>query len=636
VSPRGRRGALLLSLLVLLAHGCRGSDPAALLAARLQGMSPADQALLLVGAPQLPDTAATILTVLHAPPALTPEESDAERTVRELSRAGQLVGVIPFAHRSGVRLLDLARLQAVEEPWIERLRAAGAAVLVLPSISLPALTADTLPLGRSAAAASWARHEAGWEGPIAALVGGPDEAVTAIGAGFDLALVPDAGAAAAALASAAEAGRLPRARLEEAALRRLALGREASPPAPLRVRILEPPRAEERAARERAPVLRQVPPAAVGMSEALLRQADSVLLAAVREEVIPGATLVIARRGGVVRARGYGLLAPGDTLRGADPRETLYDLASLTKVLGTTLAAMLLLEEGRISLDDPLRRFLPEFGGPGRDGVTLRHLLLHNSGLPAGLNVHRSADSPDDALQRIARVRLLAAPGEVVLYSDLGMILLAAALERAAGEALDRFLARRVFAPLGLEATMYLPPLALRPFTAPASDAAVHEFPLHGIVHDGNAFRLGGLAGHAGLFSTALETAVLSQLVLGGGCYGGVCLLTRGTVESFTRAQAETRALGWDTPAERSSAGSFFSQRSFGHTGYTGTSVWMDPERELLVVLLTNRTLTETPATRLLRLRQEVHNAAARAVADVPATRRPGAEPPPQPPRRRR
>jgi CubicO group peptidase (beta-lactamase class C family) len=547
------------------------------------------------------------------------------------------VGVVPFSHLRGLQRWDLARLQAVEEPWVERLRGAGARVLVLPSLGLPAVTGDTLPLTTSPAAVAWARGELNWEGPLAALVETPGQAVAALTAGFDLVLGPDPQRLAAAIAEAAESGQLPSARLAAAARRRLAADRQGDLTGVLRVERATPAGESRGAGVARsAPVLRPASPAAVGMSESLLRRADSVLLAAVNEGTIPGAALVVARRGGVVRARGYGHLDPGDTARAVDVRETMYDLASLTKVLGTTLAAMLLLEDGRVSLDHPLRRWLPEFRGPDRDGVTLRHLLLHTAGLPAGLNVHGSAASPDDAVRRITAVRMLARPGEEVLYSDLGMILLAEALTRAAEEPLDRFLARRVFAPLGLGSTMFLPPLALRPWTAPASDAATHEFPLHAIVHDGNALRLGGVAGHAGLFSTALETAVLGQLILNGGCYGELCLLTPETVRDFTVARAGTRALGWDTPAERSSSGSYFSERSFGHTGYTGTSIWMDPRRELLVVLLTNRTLVGTTNPRMLRLRQEVHNAVAQAVADVPATLRPGAEPPPAPPRRRR
>ena len=180
---------------------------------------------------------------------------------------------------------------------------------------------------------------------------------------------------------------------------------------------------------------------------------------------------------------------------------------------------------------------------------------------------------------------------------------------------LDRYLAGHLFAPLGMESTFYLPPAALRDSIVPTAEENEREFALHGVVHDANAFRLGGVAGHAGLFSTAADVAVFAQMMMNGGAYGTVRLLAPGTVQAFTRRQpgAEQRALGWDTPSRVSSAGGYFSSRSYGHTGYTGTSLWIDPAADLFVVLLTNRTYTKATGGEILRLRAAVHDAAARA-----------------------
>jgi beta-N-acetylhexosaminidase len=376
-----------------------------------------------------------------------------------------------------------------------------------------------------------------------------------------------------------------------------------------------------------ARLLRAGAAAEAGMSEAGLRRADALLQNAVEAGLFPGAALAVGRRGVLVRLTGYGHLSREVEAPRVDPSLTLYDLASLTKVVGSTAAAMALVSDGRLSLDDAVHTYLPEFTGDDRERVRVRDLLAHTAGLPAGLAIHANARSPEDALRRVLATRLTLVPGQVAHYSDLSMILLAEALSRAAGEGLDQLLAGRVFSPLGMNSTMYLPPLSLRAFIAPTVDPAPDEFELRGIVHDGAAFRLGGITGHAGLFSTAYDVAVFSQAMLNLGAYGTRQVFAPEVVATFRERQprASERALGWDTPAPESSAGSYFSSRSFGHTGFTGTSIWIDPEKELFVVLLTNRTYDRTSLLRMLQIRQQLHDAVALSITDTPVRKRPGA-----------
>jgi beta-N-acetylhexosaminidase len=374
-----------------------------------------------------------------------------------------------------------------------------------------------------------------------------------------------------------------------------------------------------------ARTLRTVEPAAVGMSEEGLARADQAIREAIREGVFPGAALAVGRRGGLVRLRGYGTLSGGP--REVDARETLYDIASLSKVAGTTAAVMGLVEDGKLRLDAPVRRYLPEFRGKWKGDVTVRHLLTHTAGLPAGDWLYGSARSPEVALRQALEVRLLRPPGERMVYSDFGFILLGEIAARAAEEPLDRYLARRVYAPLGMQSTQYLPPRLLLTETAPTAPRSEREYVLRGVVHDANAFRLGGVAGHAGLFSTAADLAVFSQALLNGGSYGTRRVYSPETVRRFAAAQgvAGRRGLGWDKPARgRSAAGSYLSPATFGHTGFTGTSLWIDPERDLFVVFLANRTFSEATSREMLAVRERVHDAVARAITDATVRPRPG------------
>lgn len=381
----------------------------------------------------------------------------------------------------------------------------------------------------------------------------------------------------------------------------------------------------------------------VGMSEAVLAQLDSLILAGVEQGVAPGVAVAVGRHGRVVRLRGFGRLDTDATSPPADAA-TLWDLASLTKVVGTTTAAMLLVEEGRLDLDAPVIRYLPDWadGDPRKRDVTVRHLLLHRAGLPPFRQWYLQ-ESGRDAYQRVINgLALDYAPGDSTVYSDIGLMTTGFIVERISGLTLDAFLAERVFGPLGMVDTGFRPAAELIDRIAPTEiDRTFRRRHVRGEVHDENAWALGGVAGHAGLFSSARDLAVFAAMMLGNGVApacrpvagsGVPCnaprprdltLLNASTIRLFTLRHDGTssRALGWDTPSGNSSAGQYFSRRSFGHTGFTGTSIWMDPERDLFVVLLTNRVNPTRENQAHVPFRRAVHDLAARAVLDAPVGR---------------
>jgi CubicO group peptidase (beta-lactamase class C family) len=294
-----------------------------------------------------------------------------------------------------------------------------------------------------------------------------------------------------------------------------------------------------------------------------------------------------------------------------DPDRTVYDLASVTKVVATTTAIMILHDERKLSLDDRVARYLSRFRGHGRGAVTIRQLLAHTSGLPAGRDLPRS---PGAARRAVLATPLEDTPGAHTLYSDLGPDLLGFIVERVTGEPLDRFLARRVFARLGMHSTGFRPRARDYARLAPTG-----VYPSRGVVHDPNARALGGVAGHAGLFATASDLAVFAQMMLNGGTYAGRRIVRDSTVALFTRRAAGWRALGWDTCAGGGSCGQYMSERAFGHTGFTGTSLWVDPDRDMFVIVLTNEVhepRAPDPVAIVHDVRADVADIAARAVDD--------------------
>jgi CubicO group peptidase (beta-lactamase class C family) len=300
--------------------------------------------------------------------------------------------------------------------------------------------------------------------------------------------------------------------------------------------------------------------------------------------------------------------------------ETVYDIASITKVAATTAAAMLLQQRGQLDLETPLSELLPGFKekraagatGPTAGGVTLRNLLAHNSGLPGYVEFFRTAKTPDALLKACLELPLEATPGARAEYSDPGFILLGKALEALTGEALASWVRREVYLPLGMNATGFSPPASARSLIPPTEeDRTLRRRRIQGEAQDENAWLLGGAAGHAGLFSNVADLLLLAGEMLAANAGAGR-LFEAATVRLFAQRQdppGSSRALGWDTPSEKSSSGKHFSRNSIGHLGFSGCSLWIDLEAAVAIVLLTNRTWPDRRSQLIRAVRPAFHNA---------------------------
>jgi len=340
-------------------------------------------------------------------------------------------------------------------------------------------------------------------------------------------------------------------------------------------------------------------------TEANLANARHILTQAVAEKVFPGAAFG-ALFAGVIHTGAVGHFTYTPGAPSVTP-ETLFDIASLTKVVAATSMAMILYDRGLLKLDTPLETILPTFNpqhDPARAKVTLRMLLAHSSGLPAHEYLHKRCRTRDEALAACLTMPLVHEPGTTAVYSDIGFILLGLALEAIAGEPLDQFCAREIFQPLGMTSTLWEPGPSLRASIPPTQNTPQL---IQGTVRDENAALLGGVAAHAGLFSNVPDLLRFAQCILN----GGEGLIQPATIALFATRESSpagtSRALGWDTPSGLSSSGRHFSAHSIGHLGYTGTSLWLDLDRSLAVVLLTNRTWPDhgTPQAAHLPDRQE-------------------------------
>lgn len=355
-----------------------------------------------------------------------------------------------------------------------------------------------------------------------------------------------------------------------------------------------------------------------------LRPAFQILDQAVAGGAFPGGVLAIGAANELL-VHSFGKLA-WDAKSPAVRRETIYDIASLTKPIVTTTAAMILCERGLLDLDAPIARYLPDFSAANsrpdrnwRQCATVRMLLLHSAGLAAHREFFREAKRYDAVLARVLAEPLVRAPGTRIEYSDLGFILLGEIIQRLSAQPLDAFARREIFQPLGMTQSFFTPARSLRPAIAPTeSDKTFRKRLVRGEVHDENAWAMGGVAGHAGLFSTAGDISIFARMILNGGVYAHRRILRRQTIRRFTareRAGESTRTLGWDVPTPPgSSAGNLFSPSSFGHTGFTGTSLWLDPERDFFVVLLTNRVHPTRANERIRQLRPHLHDAILQAL----------------------
>jgi CubicO group peptidase (beta-lactamase class C family) len=348
----------------------------------------------------------------------------------------------------------------------------------------------------------------------------------------------------------------------------------------------------------------------------MLRDSVRTLLDRARaDSAFPGAFAVIGTGDSALVEYGAGTLDWS-----ASPRpdaNTLWDMASLTKVVGMTSAMMQLTEAGKVDLDAPVQRYLPEFRGPNKELVTVRHLLTHSSGLPAWRPLYKETTTPEEARALAVATALDTLPGVRMVYSDLGAIILGQVVERVSGERLDEYLTRHVFAPLRMTSTQYRPSRSLLPRIAPTEFDPWRQRKIHGEVHDENAFALGGISAHAGLFSTGHDVARLTRMYLNGGTLDGVRIVSAETIRRFTTVQdsaLSNRALGWETPNGSNSAGHVLKRPAFGHTGFTGTSIWIDPTRDLFVILLTNRVNPTRQNLRIGGVRTALADVVARVV----------------------
>jgi len=344
--------------------------------------------------------------------------------------------------------------------------------------------------------------------------------------------------------------------------------------------------------------------------------AMDVVERAVGEGAFPGAVALVGKGNRVVaeKAFGHAMLVP-EVREMRD--DTLFDLASLTKPIATATSVMILVDRGLIRLDDPAVLFMPEFGRNGKGRITIRQLLTHTSGLPASEPFYLSCSSYDEVISAVCNVSLEYRPGEGYVYSDLGYMVLGEIVRRVSGEPLDVFARENIFGPLGMRNTTFNPKEKER-------CAATELCPwrgrvIVGEVHDENAYAMGGVSGHAGLFSTARDLFIFAQMMLNGGQYRGKRILSQNAVRVMTQEQTHGKGdygFGWMKKSDTySSGGDLISERSYGHTGFTGTSIWIDPEAELVIILLTNRVHPTRENNGHIRVRALFANAAVAALA---------------------
>ncbi|HEX6650224.1 MAG TPA: exo-beta-N-acetylmuramidase NamZ domain-containing protein [Pyrinomonadaceae bacterium] len=360
------------------------------------------------------------------------------------------------------------------------------------------------------------------------------------------------------------------------------------------------------------PALSQLPiakPEAVSMSTAALAQMDSVIAEEVSKQHLPGAVVLVGRKGRVVWRKTYGSRTLQPT-REPMTADTIFDLASLTKVVATATSIMILMERGQIRLSDPVSVYIPELKGEGRDRITIEHLLTHVSGYAPDFDLRERWTGYDEAIKHLIKEPLRNTPGTRFTYSDIGFITLGEVVARVAHMPLDQFAQQNIFRPLGMKNTGFRPGTALTSRIAPTEKrrgqlsylgdsgtnaGAEGEVWLRGQVHDPTSYRMNGVAGHAGLFSTIDDLAIYCQMILNRGTFGGVRILSPLTVAEMTRPRlvstsGGTRGLGWDMNTSYSTnRGDLFPLGSFGHTGFTGTSIWIDPATEMFIVFLSNR-----------------------------------------------
>ncbi|HEV8061875.1 MAG TPA: exo-beta-N-acetylmuramidase NamZ domain-containing protein [Gemmataceae bacterium] len=359
-------------------------------------------------------------------------------------------------------------------------------------------------------------------------------------------------------------------------------------------------------------------PESVGLDAARLARIDAAVAGSIERHQLPGAVVLISREGKIAFRHAYGSrsLQPAETPMTVD---AVFDLASLTKPIATATSVMILLERGKVRLTDKVVDHIPEFAPNGKDQITIEQLLLHTSGLIADNPLSDYDAGPEKAFERINQLKPVTTPGTKFTYSDVNYIMLGKLVERLSGEPLDVFSRKNIFEPLGLRETLYKPGEALARRAAPTEKRDGHW--MQGEVHDPRSFKLGCVAGHAGLFSTADDLAVFAQMLLDDGAYQGKRILSPATVRLMTAPRpipGGLRALGWDVQTTFSSnRGELFSAGSFGHTGFTGTSVWIDPTSRMAVIFLSNRVHPDGKGN-VSRVRGQVATLAAASIVSPP------------------
>ncbi len=342
---------------------------------------------------------------------------------------------------------------------------------------------------------------------------------------------------------------------------------------------------------------------------------------AISDSAFPGCAISVGYRGKLIFEQSFGNF----TYDPHSPKievNSIFDLASVTKVVATTTISMILYDQGRLDLNWRVADIVPAFQGNDKDKVTIRQILTHTSGLPGWIRFYLELNGKERIVREICNTELVNEPGTVYVYSDLGMILMQNVIETITKKPLDQLVRDYITTPLGMKRTFFNPDSGLREEIVPTEISEWHKKLVHGFVHDENTYVMGGVSGHAGLFSTVQDLSIFCQMYLNKGLYDGKRILKSETINLFTSRQnmieGSTRALGWDTRSEEHSmAGEFMSMSAFGHSGFTGTSIWIDPENQVFVVLLSNRVYPTRENRKISRVRPKVHNYVMKAVLDI-------------------